>query len=277
MKHETFSWISGDKKDIFAQCWRPDTDTDKSILFVHGLGEHSGRYHHWAERFTQNGYNFLAVDLRGHGRSDGKRGHTKSITYLLDDIDLMFSNADRLFPGSRLILYGHSMGGNLVLNHVITRNPNVDALIVTSPWLRLYKDPSYAVIVLSSLMKRFYPSLSVKTPIKADQLSHNPEVSKLYTGDPFVHNRISLRLFFDLYNAGLFAQRNVYKINHPFLIMHGTADTITSAKASEKYVLNTGRQTRLKLWEGLYHELHNEQISDEVFSYIINWLKEYNL
>ena len=98
MKHETFSWISGDKKDIFAQCWRPDTDTDKSILFVHGLGEHSGRYQHWAERFTQNGYNFLAVDLRGHGRSDGKRGHTKSITYLLDDIDLMFANADRLFP-----------------------------------------------------------------------------------------------------------------------------------------------------------------------------------
>ena len=181
------------------------------------------------------------------------------------------------FPGSRLILYGHSMGGNLVLNHVITRNPRLDALIVTSPWLRLYKDPSYAVIVLASLMKRFYPSLSIKTPIKPDQLSHNPEVSSLYSGDPLVHNRISLRLFFDLYNAGLYALRNVYKINHPFLIMHGTADTITSAKASEKYVLNTGRQTRLKLWEGLYHELHNEQISDEVFGYIINWLKEYNL
>ena len=72
MKHKTYSWTSGDRKKIFAQCWKPEKETNKTILFVHGLGEHSGRYQKWAENFTQKGFNFLAIDLRGHGKSQEK-------------------------------------------------------------------------------------------------------------------------------------------------------------------------------------------------------------
>ncbi len=277
MKHKTFSWTSGDKKTIFAQCWMPDQETKKSILFVHGLGEHSGRYDKWAKRFTENGYNFLALDLRGHGKSAGKRGHARSLSVLLDDIDLMFAHAEEIFPGHRLILYGHSMGGSLVLNHVIRRNHPLSALIVTSPWLRLTREPPWGTVVLASLMNKIYPSFTVKSTIKPDQLSHDPEFSSRYTTDPLVHNKISVRLFFELHEAGKFALRNVYKINYPFLLMHGTADTITSPRASENYVMNTSKKTRLKLWEGQYHELHNELVADEVFRYIIDWLRENNL
>ncbi len=277
MKQKTYSWSSGDKRKIFARCWRPEDDAGKTILMVHGLGEHSDRYRTWAEKFTTNGYSFLAIDLRGHGRSAGKRGHAKSLGVLLDDIDLLYNKATRLFPENKLILYGQSMGGNLVLNHVISRNRPIDALIVTSPWLRLYRDPSYAVTVLASIAKKFYPSLTVRTPLRPENFSHDPAVVKDFLDDPLVHDRISLRLYFELYNAGLYALRNVYKINYPFLLMHGTEDKITSSRASRDYVMNTGNKTRLKLWEGQYHELHQELIRDDVFEYIMNWLKEYNL
>jgi alpha-beta hydrolase superfamily lysophospholipase len=277
MKHKTYSWTQRDRKTIFANCWSPEKESDKTILFVHGLGDHSGRYNNWAEKFSTKGFNFFAVDLYGHGKSSGKRGHARSLDVLLDDIDLMFEKAGELFPGSRLVLYGHSMGGNLVLNHVIRRNRPVDAVIVTSPWLKMYREPSYALIVVASIARKFYPSLTVRTPLKAEQISHDRDVNSTYSNDPLVHNRISLQLFFELYNSGLYAMRNVYKINYPFLIMHGTADTITSPKASENYVMNTGKRTTLKLWEGQYHELHHEAVADEVFQYIIDWLQEYNL
>jgi len=141
----------------------------------------------------------------------------------------------------------------------------------------LYNEPSYVTRLMAAMGKRIVPSLTIKTPLRPEQLSHDPEVGRKYVNDALVHNKISLRLFFELYESGIFALRNIYKINHPFLLMHGTADTITSPRASKNYVLNTSKRTRLKLWDGQYHELHNEFIKDEVHHYIVDWLNEYKL
>ena len=108
-------------------------------------------------------------------------------------------------------------------------------------------------------------------------MSHDPEVARNCISDPLNHNKISLRLLYNIYDAGLYALRNVYKINYPFLLMHGTEDNITSPKASEDYVMNTTKRTHLKLWEGQYHELHNEVIYKDIFKYIIDWLAEYDI
>ena len=274
MKHETYQLNTPDNKTLFAQSWEDGKNDGKTILMVHGLGEHSGRYEHWAELFVGQGFNFMSFDLRGHGKSSGKRGHAKSMEILLDDIDLVMEKTRELFNGSKVILYGHSLGGNLVLNHVIRRNRPVDALIVTSPWLKLVKEPSAAVLATASIANKIIPSCAIPNGLNADDLSHNPEVCKKYTTDPLNHNKISFRLFNEIYHGGYHALRNVYKINYPFLLMHGTEDKITSPKASENYVMNTTARTHLKLWEGQYHELQNEFIYKEVFEYIIEWLKK---
>lgn len=274
---QTYEWASADKKSIFARSWAPAKDGAFTILLVHGLGEHSGRYDRWAELFTEKGFNVLAVDLRGHGKSEGKRGHVKSIERYLDDIDLLFSEGKKLFPESKFVLYGHSMGGNLVLNHVIRRNHPIAALIATSPWLKLTNPPSEILVSVISFLKKILPSFTIPNGLNSEDISHDPEVIRNYPGDPLNHNKISFRLFHEIYEGGLHALRNVYKINYPFLLMHGTADNITSPKASEKYVMNTTKRTHLKLWEGQYHELHNELIYEDVFKYIIDWLAEYEI
>ncbi|MCF8381307.1 MAG: lysophospholipase [Bacteroidales bacterium] len=277
MIEQSYTWTTPEKKSIFAQSWTPEQVGKQTILLVHGLGEHSGRYKRWAELFTEKGFNVLALDLQGHGKSDGKRGHVRSIEKYLDEIDLLFSEGKVLFPESKFILYGHSMGGNLVLNHVIRRNHPVAALISTSPWLKLTNPPSDFLITLVSFLKKIIPSFTIPNGLNADDISHDPEIARYYISDPLNHNKISFRLFYEINQAGLHALRNVYKINYPFLLLHGTADNITSPKASEEYVRNTTKRTRLKLWEGQYHELHNELIYKEVFNYIIEWLAEYNL
>lgn len=277
MKHHQYDWYSKDGRKLFGQAWQPEVVGNVTIMMVHGLGEHSGRYERWAGLFVENGYNFIAVDLRGHGNSEGKRGHAKSLDKLLDDVDILIRETEKIFPDSKKVLYGHSMGGNLALNHVIIRNHPLDALIVTSPWLSLTNPPNQFVIQLAEFLKKFFPGLLLSDGLNADDISHDPEVIRKYEKDPLVHNRISLKLFSEVYKAGYFALRNVYKINSPFLIMHGTQDQITDPKSSENYVLNTNHNTHLKLWEGQYHELHNELIYKDVFNFILDWLKSYNL
>jgi acylglycerol lipase len=246
-------------------------------LLVHGLGEHSSRYDYWAKLFNDKGYSVISMDLHGHGQSEGKRGHIKSLDVLLDDIDILFEKSEELFPRYKRILYGHSMGGTLVLNHIIKRNRHVDATIVTSPWLKLYDEPSDIILKITQYLKKILPSLTISNRLRAEQISHDPEVVRSYERDPLNHDRISLKMFHEIYQAGYHALQNVYKINPPFLIMHGSGDTITSPKASEGYVMNTSKRTTLKLWANQYHELHNEFIKEEVHAYIISWLEALNI
>lgn len=277
MIHQTYEWKSKDNKNLFGQSWTPDAPAKNTVLMVHGLGEHSGRYERWAELFVDSGLNFIAIDIRGHGKSEGKRGHARSMDHLLNDIDVLFDQALVLFPDTNLILYGHSMGGNLVLNYIINRNRQVKALIVTSPWLKLTKPPADFILSIARFLKKFLPVLLIPNGLNSDDISHDPEICRNYTKDPLNHNKISLKMFFEIHDGGLHALRNIYKINSPFLIMHGKADNITSYRASESYVQNTNNRTHLKLWEGQYHELHNEIIYKDVFEYIINWMKKYKL
>jgi alpha-beta hydrolase superfamily lysophospholipase len=274
MNYQTYTWLAKDGLKLFAQSWSPQKDEKKVILLVHGLGEHCVRYDHWAKQFNKKGYTFLSLDLHGHGKSEGKRGHVKSLDVLLDDIDILYDKSEELFPGYKKILYGHSMGGALAINHLLIRNRKIDAVIITSPWLKLFKEPPFVVIKLTAFLKKLFPSLAISNQLKPEQISHDPAIIKDYGTDPLNHDRISLNMFHEIYQAGYYALQNAEKIKTPFLIMHGTADTITSPKASEEYARNSKGNASLKLWPDQYHELQNEFIKEEVNSYIISWLDE---
>jgi alpha-beta hydrolase superfamily lysophospholipase len=270
-------FTTADKKKLFVQEWSPEKKPKALILYVHGLGSHSGRLDHWAERFVNKQIGFIAYDQRGHGKSDGKRGHPTKIKYLIDDVKSMVEILRKEFPDVPLVLYGHSMGGTIAINYVISATQTVDALITTSPWLKLAKPPSAGLIKILKPLLMIAPGINISNGLDAKDISRDEEEVKKYADDPLVHDKICIGLFNSTYEAGFNALRNVYKINCPFLIMHGTGDKITSAKASEEYVMNTSDRTRLKLWEDSYHELHHEPQREEVFNYIVDWLKQNKL
>jgi alpha-beta hydrolase superfamily lysophospholipase len=273
MEHKKYYWQAKKGIHLFAQLWKPDKPPIAVIHFIHGLGEHSGRYTQWAHKFTEQGFSFLAMDLRGHGKSDGKRGYVKNCNDFLDDIDLMLYKSSKLFPDTPAILYGHSMGGNLVLNYVIRRKSVVNAVIITSPWLRLATQPPQYQILLGKLMCKFYPSFTQNTGLIADYLSRNKKVVADYINDPLVHSKLSASLFFDLEFNGRYILRNKHKINIPCLIMHGTDDKITSYAASKQFSNSTCINIFFKSWKHAYHELHNEEIQSELFTYIQQWIE----
>jgi alpha-beta hydrolase superfamily lysophospholipase len=277
MIHREYEWLSKDKKKIYAQSWEPDQKPSLVMNIIHGFGEHSGRYARWAELFTEKKIAVLASDLTGHGKSEGKRGHIKNYQVFLDQIDLQLEKSHELFPHSKKVLYGHSMGGNLVINYAMSKDPPIIALIVTSPWLRLTFEPPSFTLLLSTILRPFFPGLRVKGKIDNNTRSHDPVINQAVKDDPLMYGMISLRLFDQVSRKGIYAMHNIYKINRPFLLMHGSADRLTSHEASREIVTNTSKLTRLKIWDGLYHELHNEFEYKEIFDYTINWLAEMNI
>ena len=258
---------------IFAQSWVPEGEIRGMINLVHGLGEHSGRYERWASLFVEQGWGMLAPDLIGHGRSDGKRGHIKNYRVFMDQVDMLITRTEEYFPGIPRILYGHSMGGNLVINYAISRDPAVHALVASSPWLKLVIPISSFQNVLLRVANALLPSLSMKWPKNPENLTHDPEIWAEVREDELNHGYVSVRLLNEIIRQGLYALHHVYKINKPFLVMHGSGDQITSHKAAEDFVANTSERTQLRIWEGLRHELQNEFEYREVFEYVLHWIE----
>jgi alpha-beta hydrolase superfamily lysophospholipase len=277
MNRIEFELHTTDNLKLFGHSWQPDTEAPKaSVALVHGMGEHIMRYDHWAEKFVNRGYAVTGMDHRGHGRSEGKHGHIHSYESLLQDVEMLIKKSLEFFPDKPVILYGHSLGGNIVLNHALIRK-NISRYIVTSPWLQLSFKPSSIKLALAKTMKRILPGLLQPSGLNIGHISHDPEVVKAYENDPLVHDRISVRMFISAYTRGEWALANAGKLDRFVLLMHGGDDKITSAGASRRFAEKAGKYVELKIWEEMYHELHNEKIKDEVFEYIIDWLKKQEL
>ena len=144
MQHIEFAQQAPDGVQFYFQSWQPETPAKAIACLVHGLGEHSGRYAHVGAALNVAGYALLGFDLRGHGKSGGPRGHTPSYETLMDDIGRLLAEARQRYPGQPQFLYGHSLGGNLVLNYALRRKPGLAGVIATSPAIRTATPPPAA-------------------------------------------------------------------------------------------------------------------------------------
>jgi alpha-beta hydrolase superfamily lysophospholipase len=252
--------------------WADPQDIKAVVLLVHGLGEHIGRYEHVAAHFHQLGYAFIAYDQYGHGKTTGKVGHVRKMDDILDLLDKFIAFTQSLYPGKAICLYGHSMGGLIVLTEAARRSPEVKAVIATAPAIRLAFQPPAFILALGKLMRKLYPAFSQKNQLDVKQLSHDQKVIDAYVADPLVHDIVNAELGIGLIEWGnTLADSNV-DFKMPILIMHGSNDKITSAAGSEAFAQKSKGNVNFKLWPGLFHEIHNEPEQDDVLSYASNWL-----
>jgi alpha-beta hydrolase superfamily lysophospholipase len=258
---------------LFAQEWRPAAAPGAVVCLVHGLGEHSSRYAHVAQVLTGAGLVLSTFDLRGHGKSPGQRGHVQSYEACLEDAQCLLDEAARRFPGKPIFLYGQSLGGNLVLNFALRRKSRLAGVIATAPLLRLAFEPPRVRVFLAKVMSRIWPAFSNVCGCEAAALSRDPLVVQSYVDDPLAHDLISAGLFVEMTQAGLWALEHAAQLRLPALIMHGSADRLTSADASRQFAERAGHCCTLKIWDGAYHELHNEPERDAVLACMLAWLR----
>ncbi len=268
-------WKTFDGLNLFSQTWYPLDNPRAVIHLIHGLGEHSGRYRSWAEKLAGEGFVIRAFDLRGHGKSEGRRGYSSGYSKMLNDIDSFIELERDSYDSIPSFIYGHSLGGNLALSYAIQKNSKVEGLIVTSPWLELTNPPSKPTILAASILSNFLPRLLAPNGLKPEDLSRDLRIAHAYKNDDLVHDKIGVKLFTQIYEAGIKASMSIYKINIPMLIMHGSNDNITSCRCSRNFVRNSSDKTTFIEWQGGYHELHNDLDRDKVFESIVSWINRY--
>ncbi len=273
MKHTEKRWKSFDGLTMYSQSWITESNPKAVIYLVHGLGEHSSRYSGWAEQFTEKGYNVSSFDLRGHGRSEGKRGYSSDYEHFLTDIEDFIQAGREDFPGIPIFLYGHSLGGNLVVNYSCRKILDVNGLVITSPWLELVTKPSPFIFFLLEKLSSFIPGMLVSNGLKIEDISRDSKVVHDYKTDPLVHDRVALRTGFQIIQEGKKAASSIHKINVPMLVLHGSADRITSCKTTRNFVRHSGDKTTYIEFEGGFHELHNDLDRANVFKSIVDWFE----
>lgn len=264
-----------DDVTFYMQGWEPDGDLKAVVCLIHGLGEHSGRYAHVGEALNQAGYSLFAFDLRGHGRSGGPRGHVPSLEVVLQDIRQFVDFHRQVNPGLPLFLYGHSLGGLLALTYALQFGQGLQGVIASAPALSTALQEQGLKIALVNLLGPLIPALTIPAGLEVRAISRDPEVVKDYLADPLNHDRSSLGLGKAALDAIGFCSAHAREFTPPLLVMHGRADRLTYPGGSEdfaKLASETNGDVTLKVWDGLYHELHNEPEKEDVFRTTIGWL-----
>ena len=149
-------------------------EPDKVICIVHGIGEYGGRFDRVAEVLREKNMAAAAMDLRGHGSSAGKKGHCAPRKDVLDDVTELIRFARTKYPAKKVILYGHSMGGNIVLDYRSRGelNGDISGYIISAPWIRLVRPVPDVLYRIVKLMSKVAPSFTISSEVDEEVLGH---------------------------------------------------------------------------------------------------------
>lgn len=257
------------------------------MCIIHGIGEHDGRYDRMACEMNKAGIAVLGIDLRGHGRSAGKRGDTAPRNEILADIDALISYAEEKYSGLPITLYGHSMGGNICIDYRARggKNDILAKYIISAPWIKLVRSVPGPLYVIVKGLEKIMPKFALSSGCPKEYLgnSGNPDVDG-YDRDELVHGKITLRCAVECYDTGSAIFDGTLESNGradgtPTLLMHGDADRICAVEGSRAMAgQNRDNSTFTYIeWKGYYHEIHNggpsasgERVIEAIRDYIKN-------
>jgi alpha-beta hydrolase superfamily lysophospholipase len=246
--------------------WTPLSAPKGVVVLVHGLAEHSGRYERTGDILADNGFLVRGFDLRGAGGSGGDRWDIEQWSLYHDQIERHMAWARS--KAQPVILFGHSMGGNLALGYVLSRRPPPDLLVLSAPAL----DGGAAwQKALAGLGARLMPTLALLNGVKGEDLSRDPSVGEAYFADPLVHPRSSIRLGASFFNAMEEVRAGVDAIDMPTLVLHGGLDAIVPPQSTA--VLGEVDGVERRLLPGLRHEILNEPEGPDIVAQIIDWIE----
>lgn len=272
-----FSLFTTARGDVlFTQSWTPvSVQTKALIVLMHGLNEHSGRYNHFAKLLNENGFKVYGMDWIGHGGSDGLHGYVHSLDYAVDDLKAFLGKVLAENPGFPCFCFGHSTGAAIILKALLDPKveTQINGVVLTSPALRV--QPSHPIVtVVAPIFSLLFPTYQFTAANKkGPPVSRDPEALRAKYSDPLVFTgSIRVRTGYEILRISSYLQQNLNKISTPFLVMHGTADTVTDPEGSQRlYDEASSSDKSIKLYEGFLHDLLFEPERDEIAKDIVDW------
>jgi lysophospholipase len=256
---------------------RPAAEPRATVAVVHGYGEHAGRYRQLGGELAEQGFAMCVYDLRGHGRSPGRRGHIDRFKQYLDDTGLFLDGARREAAGRPLFLLGHSMGGLIAASFVEQRRPHdLAGLVLSAPFLRLATPVPRYKLAAAKVASAVAPAVDVGNTLDAAGLSHDEEVVRAYRTDPLNHSAATARWATEVLSAQRTALASARRISGRLLVMAGADDPVADPDAArELFAGAASRDKKLLVYPGFLHEIFNEVGREQPVADLLAWLGDH--
>jgi alpha-beta hydrolase superfamily lysophospholipase len=254
---------------------RPDGPPRAALAMVHGLGEHVGRYADLHRALLAAGFAVGAADLRGFGRSPGVRGHVDTWDDYRADAAAIVTLAGSLAPGRPIFLFGHSMGGLIVLDLALRRPHGLSGVIASGPALVPAGARRPLLEAASRLLSAVAPRRTIELGLDPAGLSTDPAVVADYLADPLVHGRVSMRWGAEILRTMARTRERAAGFALPLLLMHGADDPINAPEGSRAFHEACGHpDATLRLYPGARHEVHHDVGRVQFERDLLRWLRE---
>lgn len=269
-----FKGIGGLK--LYYQSWQPSSKARAVLVLLHGLGSHSGRFSNIVQYLVPSGYTVYALDLRGHGRSLGQRGHINSWTEFRTDLDIFLKLIRSQQPTDLpYFVLGHSLGGMIALDHALRLPDTIQGVITIAPAFGL-NGVSSTKIFLAHALSRILPRFTLKVGIDLEAISRDRNVLNSCVQDPLVHSRGSARFGVELFNAIDWVEAQAPHLQVPILILHGGEDSVALPEGSRAFFKRLTLQDKERQeYPGSRHAPHNDINYEELLIDLKHWLNRH--
>ena len=260
-------------KKIYYQAYLPKGDIRGSIIIVHGLGEHSGRYDNVVDYLVPKGFAIYGFDLLGHGKSDGKREFVEKYEDFTETLTNYKNKVKSWQPGKSLFLLGHSMGGLIATEYLIDHSHDFEGAIISAPLITVSDNINKFTIISGKILSAIAPTFGI-TALDPKAISRDPKVVNEYINDPLVYQgKTTARLSVELLKAIMRVNAEVSRIAVPFIVLQGSDDRLVNPQGAKMLHERAGSQDKsIRIYDGLYHEVFNEPERDQVLADVASWL-----
>jgi len=267
------TWIEpASGQTLSYRVWQPQRASGL-VVIIHGFGEHGGRYHHVAQALAGAGLCVAAPDLRGHGRSGGRRGEVADVARCAEELQRFTEQV--LVPRAgveRYAVFGHSFGGLVAIHWALRQPPQLRRLVVQSPLLEVGFPLPWGKQVAAALLSRLWPTAALPMGLDVTRLSHDPAVIEAYRSDPLVHHVMTAGTYRSILQARDAALARAAAIGSPVLLLCGAQDQIISVPTALRWFERLACEKRQVVFPDCYHELHHERVLGDVLELVRAWV-----
>ncbi len=260
--------------ELFYQAWLPERKPRAIVVIVHGVLEHCGRYMNLVNTLVPKGFGFFGFDLRGHGRSQGQRGHINHFSEYREDLRTFVELVHKRQPGVPVFLYGHSLGAMIIADLIEHFQDGIVGAVLSAGSFKLTGTTSPLLVLMAKVMSRLLPIFSMDLQLDVSALSRDPVDRAKRASDPLIKKMVSARWGTEYLCTINEVWENVGKIQIPLLIVHGEDDKIGYAEGAREFFNKIKfKDKTLKIYPGAYHEVHNDFGWQTLTKDLETWLK----
>lgn len=263
------------RNGLYYRNWSVPGEPKAVVMLIHGLGEHCQRYEALAEFLSNAGYALCSMDLPCHGQSEGPRGHVDSFEEFQNAALSLYQYAVENHPSAPVFLLGHSMGGLIATHFLLDHQDKFQGALLSGAAIQSPQEPPAWQVAIISTIAKLVPKLAM-LKLDASKVSRDPAVVEAYMSDPLVSkDKLSARFLVELTNTMEECKDRAEQITLPILIMHGSKDVMTAPQGSQLlHDSVSSSDKKIRIYEGLFHEIFNEPEAETIFEEMVVWLNE---